>query len=475
MGAKVLIVGGGGREHALAWKISQSPKVDKVYVAPGNAGTALVAENVPIGFTDVEGLVTFAKENAIDLTVIGQEAASEARVANAFQVPGFKSYRSTYDVSVKMDTTAHINKITKPKLNPQIANYFPEAILVTSAFNEAGLTIFGPTETATLIESSKTFSKNLMEKQSIPTSKYKNFTDPVEAIDYANTRPLPVVVKADGLAAGKGVIICESYDQAKKAINEIMVQKVFGNSGSKVVIEDFLQGQEVSTHALSDGKNFVLFPSSQDHKQIYDGDKGPNTGGMGVIAPVPWVTDSHMETVKNKIVAPALRGLSDQGTPFVGCLYPGLMIDKEDINVVEFNARFGDPEAEVYMRLLDSDLYEIMIDCATGKLDPSKIAWKNGFAACVILASGGYPGNYKKGIPISGLDIAEKLDDVVVFHAGTTSDNKGFKTAGGRVLAITSIGDTLDLALEKAYKAVDTIKFEGKQFRSDIGRRQASI
>ena len=421
MGASVLVIGGGGREHALAWKLAQSEHVDKVYVAPGNGGTALLAENVPIGFTDVGKLLEFARQNKIDLTVVGQEAASEAGVVDAFQ--------------------------------------------------DAGLLIFGPTIAAALIESSKAFAKDLMSQQQIPTATYRNFTNPDEALEYAYSHKLPVVIKADGLATGKGVLICESYEQAKTAIYDIMVKKVFGGAGAKVVIEDFLTGQEISVHALSDGKNSILFPSSQDHKQIFDGDKGPNTGGMGVIAPVSWVTDNHMETVKNLVVTPVLKGLSNKGTPFNGCLYPGLMINGENIKVVEFNARFGDPEAEVYMRLLDTDLYQIMVDCAKGELDPNKVSWQSGFAACVIIASGGYPGTYKKDVPISGLDPAEKLDDVVVFHAGTTKDDKGYKTAGGRVLAVTAVGDTLDLALAKAYEAVKLIHFEGMQYRTDIGKR----
>ncbi len=421
--AAILIIGGGGREHALAWKLKQSKHVNKIYVAPGNAGTALVAENVPIGFTDVGKLLEFAQQNNIDFTVVGQEVASEAGVVDAFQA--------------------------------------------------AGMQIFGSTKAATLIESSKTFSKDLMEKQNIPTAEYKNFNDPVATLEYAKSRPLPVVIKADGLAAGKGVVICETFNQVQEVIDQIMIQKIFGEAGSKVVIEDFLKGQEVSTHALSDGQNFVLFPSSQDHKQIYDGDKGPNTGGMGVIAPVPWVTESHMKQVRNAVVAPALNGLASMGTPFIGCLYPGLMIDGDNPKVIEFNARFGDPEAEVYMRLLDCDLYEILTACVNGTLDPSQIFWRSGFAVCVVMASDGYPGDCTKGLPISGLDEVGEMDDIVVFHAGTTKDEDGFKTAGGRVLAITATGDTLDLALSRAYKAIDVVKFEGMQYRTDIGRRLA--
>ncbi len=419
--AEVLVIGSGGREHALAWKLSQSDKVDKVYIAPGNGGSTGSIENVAINFTDVDALVRFAKENQIALTVIGQEAASEAGVVDAF--------------------------------------------------HEAGLAIFGPTQGATKIESSKVFSKHLMEKQHIPTAAFKTFSDAKSAVAYAKTRPLPVVVKADGLATGKGVIIGETYEEVSKAIDDIMIKKSFGDAGNSVVIEDFLKGQEVSVHALCDGNQAVIFPASQDHKQINDGDKGPNTGGMGVIAPVPWVTPKHLETVKQKIVDPALQELRDIKAPFNGCLYPGLMIDGDAINILEFNARFGDPEAEVYMRLLDGDLYDILLACSEGNLDPASVAWKSGYAVSVVASSPGYPGDYPKGLPITGIDKAEALDDIVVFHAGTTRTNKGLVTSGGRVLNVTATGATLDEALKKAYTAIKLIKFEGIHYRTDIGKR----
>ena len=418
---EVLVIGGGGREQALAWKLAQSPSVDKVYVAPGNGGSQDTIENVPIGFTDVEGLLAFAQQKQFILTVIGQEAASDAGVVDAFQA--------------------------------------------------AGLTIFGPTQAATKIESSKAFSKDLMASQHIPTAAYQNFTDASQALEYALSRPLPVVIKADGLATGKGVIIAETQDDIKKAINDIMVAKIFGDSGDAVVIEDFLQGQEVSIHALCDGKQAVLFPSSQDHKQVYDGDKGPNTGGMGVIAPVPWVTEQHMANAREHVVLPVLTGMTEKDTQFTGCLYPGLMIDGDQLKVVEFNARFGDPEAEVYVRLFDGDFFEVLMACAKGTLDPQSVAWKPGYAVAVVLCSPGYPASYPKGLPITGIEEAEKMDDIVVFHAATQHDGNQLITDGGRVLNVTATGETLEQALEKAYAAVKLIHFEGMHYRTDIGKR----
>jgi len=420
---RVLVIGGGGREQALAWKLAQSSSVGKVFVAPGNGGSTGIIENVAIGFTDGEALLGFALQHKVNLTVIGQEAASEAGVVDLFQA--------------------------------------------------AGLTIFGPSKAAVKIESSKVLSKNLMKSRHIPTAKYKAFTDPVAAIKYAKGRSLPVVVKADGLAEGKGVTVCHSHKDIDNAIEKIMVQKVFGASGNSIVVEDFLSGQEVSIHALCDGKRAIIFPPSQDHKQIFDGDKGPNTGGIGVIAPVPWVTAEHLMTINNKIVQPALDGLTQQNSPFSGCLYPGLMIDGKDVNVVEFNARFGDPEAEVYMRLLDSDLYKILLSCATGTLDPSAVKWKPGYAVTVVLCSPGYPGSYPKGLPITGVDKAEKFDDIVIFHASTVIKDKKLVTNGGRVLNVTACGATLKSALNKAYGAIKSIHFEGMQYRTDIGQRVA--
>jgi phosphoribosylamine--glycine ligase len=419
--ATVLVIGNGGREQALAWKLALSESVNKVYIAPGNGGSKGKVENVNIKYDDVSGLLDFAKLNSIDLTVIGQEAASEVGVVDAFLA--------------------------------------------------ADLVIFGPTKSAVRIESSKAFSKDLMKQKNIPTAEYKNFSDPESAKDYAKSRSLPVVIKADGLATGKGVIIAHNESDIDEAINDIMVKRIFGDSGNSVVVEDFLKGREASIHVLSDGDSTVIFPASQDHKQIFNNDKGPNTGGMGAYAPVDWISEQNIEFIKTHAVEPALNGMKDKGAKFNGCLYPGLMIDGSDIMLLEFNARFGDPETEVYMRLLDADLYEILKSCATGTLDSSKVSWQNGYAITVVLASGGYPASYSKGLPISGIEQAEKLEDIVVFHAGTEIKENQLVTAGGRVLNITATGKTLDEAIDKAYKAVKLINFKGMQYRTDIGQR----
>jgi phosphoribosylamine--glycine ligase len=419
--AKVLVIGSGGREQALAWKLAQSPEVETVFVAPGNGGSSGKIKNLDIDATDVDGLLNFANKQPIDLTIVGQEAAS--------------------------------------------------AVGVVDAFLAANRLIFGPTKAATRLESSKIFAKDLMHEMSIPTADYQSFAEPKKAAIYAKSRSLPVVIKADGLAAGKGVIIARSEAEIDSAIQEIMVDKAFGSAGAAVVVEDFLAGQEVSIHALSDGKKAVVFPASQDHKQVYDGDKGPNTGGMGVIAPVDWVKTKQLDWIDREIVLPTLSGLAKQGTPFTGCLYPGLMIEDEKIKVLEFNARFGDPEAEVYMRLFDGDLYRVLLASAQGKLDPSAVKWRAGFAVSVVLCSKGYPGNYPTGLPISGLDEAEKIDDVVIFHAATKRSGERILTAGGRVLNVTATGSTLGQALEKAYTAASLIDFDGVHYRRDIGRR----
>jgi phosphoribosylamine--glycine ligase len=419
--AEVLVIGSGGREQALAWKLAQSNSVSKVYVAPGNAGSNGLIENVDIAFDDVSGLVDFARSKQLELSVVGQEAASEAGVVDAF--------------------------------------------------NDSGLTIFGPTKAAVRIESSKAFSKDLMAKKNIQTAQFKNFSDATLAREYAKSRTLPVVIKADGLATGKGVIIAEDAHQIDEAIDSIMVKKVFGASGDEVVIEDFLVGQEVSMHALCDGERTVMLPSSQDHKQVNDGDQGPNTGGMGVIAPVEWISKDDIKFVKEYAVEPALKGLKEMGAEFKGCLYPGLMINDGQIKLLEFNARFGDPETEVYMRLLDSDLYEILKACAEGNLNDDLVKWKSGYAVSVVLASPGYPASYPIGLPITGIEEAESQADIVVFHAGTSRANGQLVTAGGRVLNVTASGVSLDEALDKAYSALKLIHFEGMHYRTDIGRR----
>ena len=419
--ARVLVIGGGGREHALAWKLLQSPQVEKVFVAPGNAGTAELGENAPIHFTDVAGLLDFAKRNRIDLTVVGQEAASEAGV--------------------------------------------------TDEFLRAGMAIFGPSKAATRIESSKAFAKELMTTTGVPTARFRSFTDPSAALSYLAEQTLPVVIKASGLAEGKGVVIAGTLEEAVAAIDEIMVVKRFGAAGDTVVVEDFLSGQEVSVHALCDETTALLFPASQDHKQLYDKDTGPNTGGMGVVAPVPWVTPGQLATIARRIVQPTLDGLRREQAAFVGCLYPGLMIDGDAIEVLEFNARFGDPEAQTYMRLLDGDLYEILSACVRGDLKETSTSWNSGAAISVALVAKGYPGSYDKGLSISGIDRASREPDVVVFHGGTIAVGDEVRTAGGRALYVTAVGSDISKAHEKAYHAIQYINFAGMGFRTDIGLR----
>ncbi len=420
---KILIIGDRAREHALAWKLKQSPEVGEIFIAPGNAGTALVGKNVPIKITDTAALRDFAKKEKIDLTVVGSDE--------------------------------------------------PGPLGIVDQFKKEGLLIFGPTQAAAQIEASKAFSKKLMKEEGIPTAAFETFTDYDSAIGYVDEKGTPIVIKASGLAAGKGAIVCKTIDEAHAALKEIMVDKIFGDAGAEVVVEEFLEGQEISIHAFSDGKTFKMFPTAQDHKPIGDGDAGPNTGGMGTIAPVPWTDADLIERVKAKIVEPTLNGLAKRGSPFAGILYPGLMMTKNGPRVLEFNARFGDPEAQSYLRLLKTDLFMVLEACAKGELDKLDIEWQSGFAACVVIASGGYPDEYKKGLPISGIEEAEKVDDVVIFHAGTKIENGQFITSGGRVFSVTATGVTLDEALEKAYAACGKIHFEGMYYRKDIGRRKA--
>jgi phosphoribosylamine---glycine ligase len=424
---KILIIGaGGGREHALGWKIMQSPNAGEIFFAPGNAGTAELGVNLEIKPNDFPALIEFARTKKIDITL----AVSDEVLANG----------------------------------------------VVDEFRKANLRIWGPNRAAAEIEWSKSFSKDFMHRHNLPTAKFETFNDFEKAKKYIQNHPLPIVVKADGLALGKGVIICQNLEEAEKALEDIMVKKVFGASGREVVIEEFLVGPEISIHALSDGKNYKMFPSSQDHKRIEDGDRGLNTGGMGVVGPLPFVKNQMMDKIENEIIAPALRGMSDDGTPFEGILYPSVMLTKEGPKIIEFNARFGDPECQVYMRLLDTDLLEIMNSCIDKKLNEQKIKWKNLAACNVALASGGYPENYEKGKVISGINEAEIQKDIIVFHAGTKlGENKNLVTNGGRVLGVSAIGDTLEDALAKAYKAIEKISFESMQYRKDIGQKALSL
>src|SRR3989338_7871599 len=421
MKTNVLIIGSGGREHALAGKIAQSPRIGKLYVAPGNGGTRQVAENIPIEATDIDGLVKFAEKNEIGLTVVGPDD--------------------------------------------------PLALGVVDTFRLRGLRIFGPTRTAAEIESSKAFAKNLMSEANIPTATFKIFSEYNKALSYVRERGAPIVVKASGLALGKGVYVCKTLAEAEGALAEIMVDYAHKEAGNEVVVEEFLDGQEISIHAFCDGKTFVLLPPAQDHKPIHDGDKGKNTGGMGTIAPVSWVSEDTLQTLGEQVVRPTLDALMKRGRRFSGLLYPGLKMTSNGPKVLEFNARFGDPETQSYMRLLKTDLLDILDACVDGKLADLAVEWNPGFAVCVVLASGGYPGKYKKGIPISGIGEAGKMPNVVIFHAGTTMYDGQLRTSGGRVLGVTATGDSLRAALDRAYEAVNFIKFNGKQYRKDIGAK----
>ncbi|MCX6957491.1 MAG: phosphoribosylamine--glycine ligase [Verrucomicrobiae bacterium] len=416
---KLLIIGSGGREHALLWKLKQNPRITECYVAPGNAGTGTMAINVPIEATNIAGLLQFAQEKKIDLTIVGPDDPLAAGIVDQFQ--------------------------------------------------QAGLRIFGPTAAAARFEASKSFAKDFMKRHGIPTAASETFTSSEKASDYVRQAKYPLVVKADGLALGKGVIIAQSAEEALTAIKEMMEEKVFGAAGETVVIEEFLTGPECSLHALIDGKNYLLFPDARDHKRALDGDQGLNTGGMGTISPSGLgVTKSMRARLHYEIFVPFLSGLADEKIKFQGMLFPGLIITKDGPKVLEFNARFGDPETQVLMRRLYSDLLELLEATIDGKLDTVSPWWDERPAVCVVLASGGYPGPIEKGKPITGF---ENVTDpnVVVFHAGTKQVEENIVTNGGRVLGVTALGRTLEEARQAAYAAADQIQFEGKQLRRDIG------
>ena len=419
MKKRVLVTGSGGREHALAWKLSQSPEVEKIYAAPGNAGTALVGENVPIAAEDVEKLVEFAKANRIDFTVVGPDDALAAGVVDAFEA--------------------------------------------------AGLKIFGPRASAARLESSKAFAKEFMRRHGIPTADYREFTDSAEALDFCRAAKYPLVVKADGLALGKGVIIAQNLAEAEAAVRSCLVDGAFGAAGKRIVIEEFLEGVECSTHALVDGSSYLLLPDCRDHKKAFDGNLGPNTGGMGTISPSGSVDDALRARICREILDPFLAGIQKDGLAFRGMLFPGLMLTAEGPKVLEFNCRWGDPETQVLVRRLKSDLLPLLEATVEGTLAASAPEWDERAAVCVILASGGYPGSYEKGKPISGLESAGELGDVVVFHAGTKAQDGQILTNGGRVLGVTALGQNLDGARSLAYQAADGISFDGIQRRNDIG------
>lgn len=418
---KILMIGSGGREHALIKKLKESDKCAKLYCAPGNGGIAKDAECVNIGAMDTKNMVKFAKDNAIDLVFVAPDD--------------------------------------------------PLAAGMVDAMEKEGIRAFGPNANAAIIEASKVFSKNLMKKYGIPTAKYEVFDDPKKAIEYVEKEnTVPVVVKADGLALGKGVIIAQTIDDAKNAIKSIMEDKKFGDSGNNIVIEEFLTGPEVSVLAFTDGKVVKPMVSSKDHKRAYDNDEGLNTGGMGTISPNPYYTDEIAKECYDTIFVPTINAMAKEGRPFKGCLYFGLMITPNGPKVIEYNARFGDPEAQVVLPRLKTDLVDICEAIIDEKLSDIDIEWYDGATACVVMASGGYPLAYKKGIEIKGLDENGGVDGAVVFHAGTKLENEKFLTNGGRVLGVTAKADTLDEALKKAYNAVDKISFDGAHYRTDIGR-----
>lgn len=414
---KVLILGSGAREHSLAWKIKQSPLVDSIFVAPGNSGTATVAQNVEV--TSIDEIMQWLKLNPVDLIIVGPD------------------------------------------------NYLAEGIV--DRVKELGIKIFGPTKAAAEIEWSKSFAKQFMQEEGIPTAAFQTFSNYEKAQAFLKNQKFPLVIKASGLAFGKGVIIVENEEVAEQALKEMMVDKIFAQAGAEVVIEEYLQGREISIHAFCDGDNTILFPASQDHKRIYEGDKGPNTGGMGTITPVPWVTQTMLDEIKEKVVLPTLKGLKQRGRTFKGILFPGIMITEDGPKVIEFNARFGDPETQSYMRLLDSDLIDILLACVDGTLKNKNIKWSDKSACCIVCASEGYPGEYKKDIKISIKNIADL--DTVVFHAGTKATKNGIITNGGRVLSITTTDQNLRGALAKACDSILSISFEGMQYRKDIGQK----
>ncbi len=418
---KVLVVGGGGREHALCWKISKSPIVKALFCAPGNVGISKHATSVDIKVTDIESMVRFARAEEIDLTVVGPE--------------------------------------------------IPLSLGIVDRFQEENLNIFGPNKAAAEIESSKVYSKNLMKKYDIPTAFFSTFYDYGDAVNWVKEVKPPLVIKADGLAAGKGVVICHTEDESIDALDGIMRSKIFGDSGNRVVIEEFLQGEEVSFIAFTDGENVLPLASSQDHKALLDGDKGPNTGGMGAYSPAPIVTSELHEAIMNQVMIPTVRALKEEGRVYKGILYAGLMIEGTDIKVLEFNCRFGDPEAQPLLMRMRSDIVPIMRAISRGGVAEGEFQWYDQASVCVVMASKGYPGDYKKGFQIDRIDDVNDMDGVIVFHSGTSRDGSNIVANGGRVLGVTALGDNIPDAISTAYNAVNHIDCESLYFRTDIGKK----
>lgn len=418
---RILVIGGGGREHALVWKLAQSPKVEKIFVAPGNPGMAELAECIDLPLSDLEKVADFAEKEKIDLTVVGPEATLVAGIADVFA--------------------------------------------------QRGLSVFGPTAAAAEIEGSKAFSKKLMAKYNIPTAFFKVCEDIETAKAYVKEKGAPIVIKADGLAAGKGVVVAMTLSEALAAIDDMMGDLKFGGAGARVVIEEFMEGEEASLLAFTDGKTIIPMVAAQDHKRAYDGDEGPNTGGMGTYAPAPIMTEALKAKCVEVVLKPTIAAMEAEGRPYQGCLYAGLMIKGEEIKVVEFNARFGDPETQVILPLLASDLAEIMLACAEGRLADMDVKWSDQAAVCVVMASGGYPASYPQGLEITGLEAVKNLQDTTVFHAGTKQVGDKIVTAGGRVLGVTAVGEDILSAKNNAYTAVKKINFADVHFRTDIAWR----
>ncbi len=422
---KILIIGSGGREHAIGWKVAESERAGEIFFAPGNAGTINIGTNIDIKATDIPKLVEFAKKEKIDLTLALPDD--------------------------------------------------PLALGIVDEFQKENLRIFGPTKAAAELEASKVFSKNFMQKYNLPTAEFEIFNDIEKAKTYLLRQKYPVVIKANGLAFGKGVIIAENQEKALETLDNLMIKEILGEAGKEVVMEEFLTGPEISIHAFTDGKHYSMFPTSQDHKKIGEGDTGLNTGGMGTVAPLPFVNNELLNNIKENIVAPTILNMEKEKRSFKGLLYPGLILTEDGPKLLEYNARFGDPETQSYIRLLDTDILDIFYACINETLDKIEIKWKNLSACTVVLASGGYPVKYEKGKEIFGIEEAEMQSDVVVFHAGTKSTDDKLVTNGGRVLGITATGNDLKEALEKAYKAIEKISFEGMQYRKDIGRKTLLI
>jgi phosphoribosylamine---glycine ligase len=418
---RVLVIGGGGREHSLVWKLAQSSRVDRIFAAPGNAGIAELAECVEISASEIRRLLEFAQKEAIDLTVVGPELPLTLGIVDEF--------------------TAH------------------------------GLRVFGPTREAAALEGSKVFSKRLMRKHKIPTGFFQSFYRSDDARRYITDVGAPIVVKADGLAAGKGAIVCQTVDDALDTVTRIMDQRVFGDAGARVIVEEFLTGEEASFLAFTDGEAVLPLASAQDHKAAFDGDKGPNTGGMGAYSPAPVVTPAVHAKIMDQVMIPTVKAMAADGCPYRGILYAGLMIDHGEPKVLEFNVRFGDPEAQPLLMRMDSDLLDVLEAVVDGRLHTVAVRWKAEPAVCVVMAAGGYPGGHDTGRPITGLATAARLKEVMVFHAATARKGDTVVTNGGRVLGVTAVGSDIAAAIARAYQAVDKIHWDGVQYRSDIGRK----